>query len=236
MLDEQIRKSLEQWWVERTFRLVRRVRQTGEWINFGESADFIARESGSIAPDEQKRARAYDELAEALIKGEFDERERTRVFHPSGSKKVRMTREWLAEVIDIDEDGDRGHWRLSHCWAPRELMARFLRRRRLPFPAAVFGPPTSERKPATRQTGVAGSRRAAHSPAPQELNKNERKRAAVDATIKEVGIDLFTDMSAGARQKEIKRCAAQTLGNLTITDRYVSKRLAAAKAEREERS
>ena len=39
-----------------------------------------------------------------------------------------------------------------------------------------------------------------------------------------------------ARQAAIMRCAGATLRDLTVSDRYVSKRLAAAKAEREERS
>ena len=236
MRDEQCRKSLEKWWLARTERLVRRLRQTSEWINFADAADFIARESGSIAPDEERRARAYEELADALIKGEFDKRERTCVFFPSGSKKVRMTWEWLADIIEFDLDGDRGQWRLAQCWAPRELMVRFFAKRLLPFPPAVFGPPTSERKPARRQSGAAGSRKAARSPAPREHKKNERKQLAVDATIRELGVDVFTDMPGKARQAAIMQCAGATLGELTVSDRYVSKRLAAAKAEREERS
>jgi hypothetical protein len=85
----------------------------------------------------------------------------------------------------------------------------------------VGAPPTSERKPA-------------HLPRP--LNKNERKRQAVDATIRELGVDAFTDMPGKARQEAIKRCAGTTLGKLDVSDRYVSLRLAAAKAERKERS
>jgi hypothetical protein len=100
----------------------------------------------------------------------------------------------------------------------------------------VAAPPASERKPARQQGGAAGSRKAAHLLAPRQPNKNERKRLAVDATIRELGIDAFTDMPGKARQEAIKRCAGPTLGELTVSDRYVSLRLAAAKAERKERS
>jgi hypothetical protein len=73
-------------------------------------------------------------------------------------------------------------------------------------------------------------------PSTSELTKNERKRLAVDATIRELGVDAFTDMPGKARQEAIKRCTGPTLGKLNVSDRYVSLRLAAAKAERKERS
>ena len=86
------RKNLEQWRHARIDRFIRRQWQVRDWINFADVADFCAREAGSIAPDEGKRTRAYEELADAIIKGEFDKDGRSRVFflHPS-STKVRMT-------------------------------------------------------------------------------------------------------------------------------------------------
>ena len=54
MSDDQNRKSLQQWRHARIDRFIRRQRAVHEWINFGEVADFSAREAGSIAPNEVK--------------------------------------------------------------------------------------------------------------------------------------------------------------------------------------
>src|SRR5258706_7450931 len=50
-----------------------------EWIGFSEIAEWCARESGSIHPDENAIAEAYNELAEALIAGEVERDVRHRV-------------------------------------------------------------------------------------------------------------------------------------------------------------
>jgi hypothetical protein len=77
--DDQNRKSLQQWRHARIDRFIRRQRAVHEWINFGEVADFSAREAGSIAPNEVNRALAFEALADALIKGEFDRNGRPHV-------------------------------------------------------------------------------------------------------------------------------------------------------------
>ena len=66
------RKNLEQWRHARIDRFTRRQWQVRDWINFADVANFCACEAGSIAPDEEKRTGAYEELADAIIKGEFD--------------------------------------------------------------------------------------------------------------------------------------------------------------------
>jgi hypothetical protein len=227
------RKNLEQWRHARIDRFIRRQWQVRDWINFAEVADFCAREAGSIAPDEGKRTRAYEELADAIIKGEFDKDGRSRVFflHPS-STKVRMTWETLADVIQFNLDGDLGRERLAHCWAPRAMMERFFEKRRLPRSPALFAPRPSALEPATRQSSPKNARSAP----PHKLGKNERKRLAVDATIQELGVDVFADMTQKARRQAVEQRAGPKLGGLTISDRYVSERLTVAKAEREERS
>src|SRR5262245_40811376 len=99
MPDEQSRRLAEQRRLTRFERLFRHLRQTREWICFADVADVCARESGLIEPDEAKRGRAYDHLADALLKAEFDdERGRTRVlFLYPESRKIRMTWRWLAD-------------------------------------------------------------------------------------------------------------------------------------------
>ena len=71
---------------------------------------------------------------------------------------------------------------------------------------------------------------------PQKLGKNERKRQAVDATIRELGVDAFIDMTQKARRQAVEQRAGPQLSGFTVSDRYVSERLTVAKAEREERS
>jgi hypothetical protein len=226
------RKNLEQWRHARIDRFSRRQWQVREWINFGDVADFCARETGSITPDEEKRARAYDELADALIKGEFDRDDRSRVLylHPT-SKKARMTWEWFSDVFRFNIDGNRGQSEfLPYCWVPREMMARFLEKRRLPQSPALFGPS------AHQPTSVAHVREGAHSPAP--LGKYERKRLAVDAAIRNFGVGALTEMPQKAREQTIKELAESQLGELTVSTRYVRERLASAalRNKREERS
>jgi hypothetical protein len=228
------RKNLEQWRHARIDRFIRRQWQVRDWINFGDVADFCARETGSITPDEEKRARAYDELADALIKGEFDRDDRSRVLylHPS-SKKARMTWEWFSDVFRFNIDGNRGQSEfLPYCWAPRAMMERFFEKRRLPTSPAFFAPRPGAREPATRKSCPKNARSAP----PHKLGKNERKRLAVDAAIKELGVDVFADMTQKARRQAVEQRAGPKLGGLTVSDRYVSERLTVAKAEREERS
>jgi hypothetical protein len=233
--DDQNRKNLERWRHARIDRFVRRQRQLREWINFGDVAEFCAREAGSIVPDEDKRALTYEELADALIKGEFDESERTRVlFLYPGSRRTRMTWEWLLDTINFNLDGERGRGLLAHCWAPREAMARFFEKRRLPLSPAVFGQPTSDREPPKRQGGAASSHHARRSPATRPSGKNERKRQAVDAAIGKFGVDALMVMPQKEREQRIKELAEPELGGLTVSERYVRQRLALA-AERKER-
>ena len=205
MPDEQSRRVAEQWRLARFERILRRLRQTREWISFADVADFCACESGLIEPDQARRGRAYDHLADALIKGEFDDeggRTRVLLLYP-GSRKMRLTWRWLADAIELDLDGARGRELLAHSWAPREAMARFLERRRLPVLPAAFGPPESDGKPAKRRSSRA-SRIVARSRASREPTKNERKRFAVDKTIREIGVDAFANLMVKKRQKAIK--------------------------------
>lgn len=87
-----------------------------EWINFAEIADWCSREDGSIAPNEQKRAMAFDSLEKDLLAGEFEENCRSRVLylHPF-TTKARMTREWLTDVIE--HNCDLSHGRSEYCHA-----------------------------------------------------------------------------------------------------------------------
>src|SRR5580658_2162100 len=47
-------------------------RPHGSWIGFGEIADWLSREDGSIVADGRKRLRAFQELFDGALAREFD--------------------------------------------------------------------------------------------------------------------------------------------------------------------
>jgi hypothetical protein len=206
---------------DRIERLIRRLRRGQEWINFGDVADFCAREAGSIAPDEHKRGLAFEGLASALLEGEFDHMGRSHVlFLYSGSKKARMTREWLRDVIDFDYGSQ--HF-LAHCWARRELIEHWFDSRRLPKPDALFGLPV-------KRSGEAG-----HPDTQLKLGSNEHKRQTVDAAIEKFGVNALSKMPQKVRDLMIMDFVKLNHG-LSVSDRYVRKRLSEAREEHEERN
>jgi hypothetical protein len=220
---QQNRKSVELWRHARINRFVDRQRQLHQWIRFADVTDYCAREANSITPDEAKRARAYDELADAVIKGEFDKDGKSRVLflHPL-SRKARMTWEMLSDVIQFDLDGDRAHDRLSHCWASREMMKRWFDKRRLPKPPHLFEPPI-EAGPTLENE-------------PAEFGGNEYKRRAVDATILRFGVNALGRMSQKAREQQIIEFIKSKYGGLTVSDRFVRGRWLAPRNKEQKRS
>ena len=122
-----------------------------------------------------------------------------------------MTWEWFSDVFRFNIDGNLGQSEfLPYCWPLRDMMARFLEKRRLPQSPALFGPS------AHQPTSVPHVREEAHSPAP--LGKYERKRLAVDAAIRTFGVDaLMPKCTQKAREQTIKELAEPQLGGLTIS-------------------
>jgi hypothetical protein len=108
-------------------------RQTREWINFADIADWCSRENHSILPDEQRRTAAFDLLAKDLLAGEFDENGKSAAvyLHPTGTH-ARVDGEWLRDAINYDWDRDKGRFGfLPYCWVPRRIFEPWLKRRRL---------------------------------------------------------------------------------------------------------
>ena len=123
-------------------RITERQRQTREWINFAEIAEWCSKEDQSILPNKEKRAAAFDTLASDLLAGEFEENGRSRVLylHPATSR-ARMTPDWLKDVIDHNYDGDHGRSAyLGHCWIERSMLERWLAKHRLPQSPPRFRP------------------------------------------------------------------------------------------------
>jgi hypothetical protein len=123
---------IQTWWKSRIERFTQTQRPVREWINFADIADFCSRESGSIVPDEKKRTVALDTLAKDVLRGEFDKNGRSQVLYLNHfTKKVRLTREDLADIIEHNLDGNHGLSEyLPHCWTRREFVERWLEKHR----------------------------------------------------------------------------------------------------------
>jgi hypothetical protein len=123
-------------------RFAQRQSRTREWVNFADIADFCARDSGSILPDEEKRTAAFMTLAKDVLNGEFDNSGRSQVlFLNYSTKKARLTHEDLTDIIEHNLDGDRGLSEyLPYCWARREFIERWFEKHRLQKPPGWFKP------------------------------------------------------------------------------------------------
>lgn len=73
-------------------------------------------------------------------------------------------------------------------------------------------------------------------PAPDLSTTSGRKRGAVDAAIKTLRVDALRNMPLKVRERKIKELAESQLGGLSVSERYVRARLAAALKECAERS
>jgi hypothetical protein len=149
--------SERRWRFSRIEQFTARQRRDREWINFGEVADWCAREAGSIVPDESKRAKAFDSLAKDLLDGEFEIGGKSQVLFlfPGLVAKARMTREYIRSVIEDNLDGKSGQLGyLPYCWARRGLVELWFKRHRLGSLPPRFEPwLRSHRLPARHQGG-----------------------------------------------------------------------------------
>jgi len=165
-----IRARGKEWREKRIERFTERQRESREWINFAEIADWCSREDGSIAPNEPKRAKALQTLANDLLTGEFEQNGRSRVLylHP-WTTKARMTREHLSDAIDNNYDCDQGKSEyLPYCWIPRKMFVRWLAKHRLPQSPERFQRQKSDRVSMT----TSGSESAAVKALASELMAN----------------------------------------------------------------
>jgi hypothetical protein len=131
---ERILRSRE-WRAARIKHFKKTQQRSREWINFGDVAEWCAREEQSIVPNEEKRTAAYTALTNDLLAGEFDGKNgRSRVLYLHESiAKARMTRPWLQDAITHNYDNASGRQQyLPHCWIPWELFERWRVKHRLP--------------------------------------------------------------------------------------------------------
>jgi hypothetical protein len=133
-------RRTRQWRAARIERFEERQRKTRECINFKEIAEWCSEEDGSIEQNENKRAAAFDRLANDLLAGEFDENGRSRVHFLHRHIAKQVTLEWFKDVINHNWDGHHGRFILAHCWTHQSVFKRWCAKHRLPESAPRFEP------------------------------------------------------------------------------------------------
>lgn len=118
--------------------IINKLRRTREWINFKDIADWCARESGSIVPNEKLRSDTYNLLGEALADGFFGAGRAARVlFLNPISTWAKLTQERY-NGIPGGEEGRHNY--LRWCWIPRDLAGAWFDSKNLSRPAHLFQP------------------------------------------------------------------------------------------------
>jgi len=138
-----------QWRTARIKRFEERQRISRKCINLGEIAEWCSEEN-SIEPNEDKRAWAFEKLADDLLDGEFEEGGRSRVHFLHLHTGKRVTSEWFRDVIKHNMDGRCGRFILAHSWFPRRLFDRWLARHRQPESPPRFEPQAKQFTGTTR--------------------------------------------------------------------------------------
>jgi hypothetical protein len=169
-------KQARIWRANRIERFTARQRLIREWINFAEIAEWCSKEDGSIVPNEQKRAAAFDVLQTDLLAGEFEDSGRSRVlFLFSGVTKAKMTRASLKDAIEYDYDGKHGRSYAAHCWIPRDMAEQWFERHRLPLPP-WFARPARRFTPGTPVAPRPPSHVAGRKVSPKESSRDSQER------------------------------------------------------------
>ena len=133
---------------------------------------MYSREDHSILPNEDKRAAAFDLLADDLLAGEFEENGRSLIlFLHLATKKMRWTPTDLKVAFDsLDRNHVRSEY-LAHCWIPQRLFKHWLERHNLEFPRRF--------EPLNKGTSQLQGRPQR----PRERQKPARERAQVELKV-----------------------------------------------------
>jgi hypothetical protein len=146
-----------------------RMRQSREWVCFADLADWCARESGTINPDERKKVNAYRQLGESLKLGKFGTGKHTRVPFPDGLI-LKGTKRWIRMTTQtyeqISEEGRGWEAVLEGCWIPRDLARQWLEAKRLALPPWLSSPESEAIQNAPRCGKIN------ETPAPQPLSRS----------------------------------------------------------------
>jgi hypothetical protein len=123
---------------------VARQQLSQQWVSFAEIADWCAREPGGTKRDEDRRCRAYRDLARAIMAGEFDRAGRWCVVRPPDGHtsiaeplRFRVTLARLRKWPTYRGGMTVSDQELARWWAPRRLCAAWFRAREISPPPWV---------------------------------------------------------------------------------------------------
>lgn len=113
------------------------------WLNFALIADWCARQSGSVKPDEGDRIAAYQQLYRGVLEQEFERNEKSLLLFlgSADSSNGRWSRDDLATAIyaaGTKVDGFVAQNILACCWIPNEMARAWLAKRNLPLAPHLF--------------------------------------------------------------------------------------------------
>jgi len=119
------------------------------WINFAEIADWYADVRRNTTSRVDGRIEALELLKAAFLAGDFVEGGRSRVLYlHQATPKAKLRPDELQTAIDLRDDQIVLSEYLSHCWVPRDMFGRWLKKHCLEESPARFQPLTEEsRKP-----------------------------------------------------------------------------------------
>ena len=129
------RRKVEEIRARRIEQFKQKQRKLFDWVCFADIADWCARITGDIKPDEERRTLTYSELRKSLTVGDFEQAGRSRVmFLNPATTMAKMTRDRF-DLITRAFDGQILNTEyLSCCWIPRDLCQQWFDSRRLPTP------------------------------------------------------------------------------------------------------
>ena len=115
-VDRERMEAARHWRINRILRFSKRQDRERSWINFKDLAERYGR---NVSVSE-----GFKQLQAAIFAGEFEQNGRCRVLylHPAVTK-TKMTREWLAKIIEIwaKQPATIERQYLGCCWVPRVM-------------------------------------------------------------------------------------------------------------------
>jgi hypothetical protein len=200
-----------------------------KWIAFQEIADWCARESGSVLPDEMRRERAYRDLRIALLKGDFGADDRTSVHIMDPENEFFRLKFADAQHIAADpsDDGIRDFVKvyLRWCWIPCKHAVRWFEARRMPLPpwleeAKAAAAPLRASLTMAGPPPVAGASDRLRRGPPPVVRERIAQRMVVDYTgkpdiLKKESLDSLT-LTYRVSRETVKRARQLALEQLSL--------------------
>ncbi len=110
-------------------------RNSNEFVNFADIAEWFSREEGSVIADEKRRAATYDLLMADIIAGKFmrDGKSMLQFLYPDSA--LDPTPEAFRSIVEDNLDGEHGRRDyLPYVWMPRDCLEAWLAMHNLALP------------------------------------------------------------------------------------------------------